>query len=363
MPSTTYYFRAKADSGSETVYGSTANFTTLKELYLIIVTPANPTIAKGRGQQFTATGNYTDNSQANLTANVTWSSSNTTVATIAAGGLAQSYEEGSANITATLGSISGNTTLYVDPKALDTLAITPDNPTIADGRTQQFSANGTYSDLSTEDITASVAWASSNGAVATIGLNDGLAQGLAEGQTTIFAVSGNATDTTTLTVSAKVLDAIAVTSDNLSIAAGYSQQFSATGEVLYMQKDIKLPEASHGQAIEVAPVIAISAEHVVVTGQKVADVRDLEQDALFAIPPLEERLRDEKKRWDFIHQNDPDRDKNWKGDVNIQADVKVPFRLLKRVMFSAAQAGYFSVNFATLETSGSPPPPARGGPK
>jgi biopolymer transport protein ExbD len=139
------------------------------------------------------------------------------------------------------------------------------------------------------------------------------------------------------------------------------QQFSATGEVLYMQKDIKLPEAQHGQTIEVAPVIAISAEHVVVTGQKVADVRELEADQLLNIQPLEERLRDEKKRWDFIHQNDPDRDKSWKGDVNIQADVKVPFRILKRVMFSAAQAGYYNVNFATLEAAGSAPGPAPGG--
>jgi biopolymer transport protein ExbD len=89
---------------------------------------------------------------------------------------------------------------------------------------------------------------------------------------------------------------------------------------------------------------------VVVTGQKVADVADLERDSGYLnIPQLEERLRDEKKRWDFIHQNDPDRDKNWKGDLNIQADVKVPFRLVKRVMFSAAQAGYFNVNFATLD--------------
>jgi len=139
------------------------------------------------------------------------------------------------------------------------------------------------------------------------------------------------------------------------------QQFSATGEVLYMQKDIKLPEAQHGQTIEVAPVIAISSEHVVVTGQKVADVRELEADQLLNIQPLEERLRDEKKRWDFIHQNDPDRDKSWKGDVNIQADVKVPFRILKRVMFSAAQAGYYNVNFATLEAAGSAPGPAPGG--
>jgi len=137
------------------------------------------------------------------------------------------------------------------------------------------------------------------------------------------------------------------------------QQFSATGEVLYMQKDIKLPDAQHGQAIEVAPVIAVNGDSVVVTGHKVADVRELEADQFLSIQPLEERLRDEKKRWDFIHQNDPDREKNWKGDVNIQADIKVPFRILKRVMFSAAQAGYYNVNFATLETSGSAPAPAR----
>ncbi len=136
------------------------------------------------------------------------------------------------------------------------------------------------------------------------------------------------------------------------------QQFSATGEVLYMQKDIKLPDSQHGQAIEVAPVIAVNGDSVVVTGQKVADVKELEADQILSIQPLEERLRDEKKRWDFIHQNDPDREKNWKGDVNIQADVKVPFRILKRVMFSAAQAGYYNINFAALEVSGSAPAPA-----
>jgi len=129
------------------------------------------------------------------------------------------------------------------------------------------------------------------------------------------------------------------------------QQFSATGEVLYMQKDIKLPDARHGQAIEVAPVVAISASQIVVSGQKVAEVADVERSEDFAIPGLEERLRDEKKRWDFIHQNDPDRDRNWKGDVNIQADTKVPFRILKRVMYTAGQAGYFNVNFATLDQS------------
>ena len=126
------------------------------------------------------------------------------------------------------------------------------------------------------------------------------------------------------------------------------QQFSATGEVLYMQKDIKLPDARHGQMIEPAPTVAISADQVVVTGQKVADVADLDRDQGFLdIPALEERLRDEKKRWDFIHQNDPTQ--KWDGIVNIQADQRVPFKIVKRVMYSCGVAGYFNLNFAALD--------------
>jgi biopolymer transport protein ExbD len=134
------------------------------------------------------------------------------------------------------------------------------------------------------------------------------------------------------------------------------QQFSATGEILFMQKDIKLPDARHGQIIEVAPVVAISASQVVVSGQKVADIAELsDKDAGAIIAPLVERLRDEKKRYDFIHQNDVDREKNWKGEVNIQADVKVPFKVVRRVMASAAEAGYGNVNFATMEEPTTPP--------
>ncbi len=127
------------------------------------------------------------------------------------------------------------------------------------------------------------------------------------------------------------------------------QQFSATGEVLYMQKDIKLPDARHAQQIEIAPVVAISAAQVVVSGQKVADVGELDREASAVISPLVEKLRDEKKRWDFIHQNDRDREKNWKGEVNVQADVRVPFRVLRRVLASANEAGYGMVNFAASE--------------
>lgn len=82
-----------------------------RTLVSIAVTPANPSISMVSTQQFTATGTYSDGSHADLTGTVTWTSGTPAAATIAAGGLATGVLVGSSVITATLGAISGNTTL------------------------------------------------------------------------------------------------------------------------------------------------------------------------------------------------------------------------------------------------------------
>ena len=51
---------------------------------------------------------------------------------------------------------------------LSSIAVTPANPTILTGGTQQFTATGTYSDSSTQNLTGQVTWASSSTGVATI---------------------------------------------------------------------------------------------------------------------------------------------------------------------------------------------------
>ena len=47
------------------------------------------------------------------------------------------------------------------PKALVSLSLTPTNPSTTKGTIQQFTATGTYSDNSTENLTTSVTWSSS----------------------------------------------------------------------------------------------------------------------------------------------------------------------------------------------------------
>ena len=211
---------------------------TAAALTSIAVSPTNPTVAKGLTQQFTATGTYSDGSTANLTSQVTWASATASVATIsnAVGtqGLATALATGTTVITATLGGVtSPGDTLTVTAAALQSIALSPTNPTVAKGLTQQFTATGTYSDGSTANLTSQVTWASATASVATISNavgTQGLATALATGTTVITATLGGVTSPgDTLTVTAAALQSIAVSPTNPTVAKGLTQQFTATG--------------------------------------------------------------------------------------------------------------------------------------
>jgi biopolymer transport protein ExbD len=126
--------------------------------------------------------------------------------------------------------------------------------------------------------------------------------------------------------------------------------FSANGEVLYMSKDIKLPDAYHGAQLERAPVISVSADAVTFDGRMLLNTGDLDRGDVLNVPELEDALRDEKRRYEQIHANDPDHP--FKGLVNVQADKRIPFKVIKRVMFACNQSGFANINFAALSKSG-----------
>src|SRR5436853_7920541 len=126
--------------------------------------------------------------------------------------------------------------------------------------------------------------------------------------------------------------------------------FSANGEVLYMSKDIKLPDAYHGAMLERAPVISVSADAVTFDGRMLLSTGDLEKGDVLNVPELEDALRDEKRRYEQIHANDPDHP--FRGLVNVQADRHIPFKVIKRVMFACNQSGFGNIIFAALSREG-----------
>jgi trimeric autotransporter adhesin len=118
-------------------------------------------------------------------------------------GLATGRQFGTVTITATLGSVSSSTGLTVNKNPLVGIVVTPVNPTISVGQTQQFTATGTYSDGSTQDLTKTAHWSSSSSGVATINngvSGGGLATGQGTGAAAITASFQGITGSTTLTV-------------------------------------------------------------------------------------------------------------------------------------------------------------------
>src|SRR5450759_2643245 len=107
--------------------------------------------------------------------------------------------------------------------------------------------------------------------------------------------------------------------------------FSATGEVLMMSKDIQLPEAANVKEIELVPVVMVSSDQVIVGGQVIGRVEDLAREEYLNIPALEEKLRDMKKQYEDLHAMARDDQGGFKGDVNIQASKEVQFKIIKRV--------------------------------
>jgi biopolymer transport protein ExbD len=128
--------------------------------------------------------------------------------------------------------------------------------------------------------------------------------------------------------------------------------FSATGEVLMMSRDIQLPEAFNVTEIEMAPVVMVSSTDIVVSGTAIGRVEDLTKDEYLNIPALEEKLREMKKQYEDLHALAKDTDGSFKGDVNIQAHKDVQFKVIKRVLYSCATAGYSNLNFAVLQKGG-----------
>ena len=227
-----------ASDPSATLSGTAALVVTPAVLVGITVSPPSASVAAGDTQQFTATGVYSDTSTANLTDSVTWSSSSSS-ATIsnASGsqGLATGVSTGAATITASdpSATLSGTAALVVTPAVLVGITVSPPSASVAAGDTQQFTATGVYSDTSTANLTDSVTWSSSSSSatISNASGSQGLATGVSTGATTITASDPSATlsGTAALVVTPAVLVGITVSPPSASVAAGDTQQFTATG--------------------------------------------------------------------------------------------------------------------------------------
>ncbi len=209
---------------------------TVTNIVSIVITAPNPSVASGSKEQLKATATYGNGTTADITTSALWTSANPSIAIVGnTTGMATGMTAGSAKITAAVTGITvvGSLSLTVTGPTLQTIAVTPGNPSLAKGTNLALKATGTYSDGSTQDLTTQVGWSSSAGAVTVSSAagSQGVVTGASVGSATVSAASTtpSVTGSTSVTVTPAIVQSITVSPASVSLGLNATQQYTAAG--------------------------------------------------------------------------------------------------------------------------------------
>ncbi|HIF9535338.1 TPA: beta strand repeat-containing protein [Photobacterium damselae] len=276
----------------------------------LAVTPKTSRIPAGFTQQLEADALLDNGTTVRVTTNsaLTWSSSDTNIATIDAKGLVTGLKKGSVTITAKGVNADGSTvsdtaTIDVTDALVQSLQVTPPSASIAKGLTQQYTAVAQFSDHTTQDVTSSpsLTWSSSDEAIATID-NNGVATGNKEGgPITITATlsdkgktyQGNAQ----LTVTNAIVTRLQVTPVKDTTVVGLSKPFTATAmlsdkssvdvtndpAVTWSTSDVSIATITSGATSDNGVATGVKEGEVTVTASGVANGQTFEGSATLTV--------------------------------------------------------------------------------
>ena len=190
----------------EGIGGSTTLLVEPAPLLFLTISPSVASLQIGGALQLAAVGQFADGTLAPLTSQATWTSSDSTVASVGdvpgSKGLVTPLWTGTATVTATLSGQVATAMITVQPLVPRALAIAPAGPTLEAGLTLQLTARATLGDGSTRDVTSLVLWGSARPTIAAFptGAPPGLLTAVSPGTTNVSAVLGGVGAATTVTV-------------------------------------------------------------------------------------------------------------------------------------------------------------------
>jgi biopolymer transport protein TolR len=115
-------------------------------------------------------------------------------------------------------------------------------------------------------------------------------------------------------------------------------------ETLASTRAVQLPESMSQKAPKETLLIVVTGSEILVGGKVVALVKDALTADGELIQPLKAELDVEASREVIRKENEADSKR-----VTIMGDKEIPYRLLRKVMFTAARAGYSDVSFAVRQ--------------
>lgn len=143
------------------------------------------------------------------------------------------------------------------------------------------------------------------------------------------------------------------------------QNYNATGEILYIPKEVVLPQASSVRELKPAHVVTISADEILLDANVVAKFSEMNGDDDWMIDTLKTELVNamakskaeaESKIQNKIRgavenvKGQEEEDKEPWSKVTVQADKGIDFGTVKKVMYTVTEAGASEINFAVMKS-------------
>ena len=201
-------------------------------LVAILLSPDNAELEAETQVTFTAKGVYGDGQQYDITQSVTWSSSNTAVATVDSSGIVSGLAAGMVTISASSSNVQGMTALTVIPKKeLVSLNISSSSPTVFLNESLQLVLTATYNDQSTRNVAGDAQWSTDMPSVVSVD-STGKVSGVGLGQATISASYDGQSATYAVTVAdGPSVVRLTVSPTTLTLGLGAAQQLTVTAEL------------------------------------------------------------------------------------------------------------------------------------
>ncbi|MBF0432731.1 MAG: biopolymer transporter ExbD [Fibrobacteria bacterium] len=125
------------------------------------------------------------------------------------------------------------------------------------------------------------------------------------------------------------------------------KSYSAEGQLVTPAAGLEIPSSKTEIPASRPPVeVKVSAREIAVGNQVVADVPEVLAAKDMSIKNLVAVLKKEKENAELLAES---LGEEFKGELVIQGDKKMPYKLLTRVMYSCGQAGYSKQNFVVYK--------------
>lgn len=144
------------------------------------------------------------------------------------------------------------------------------------------------------------------------------------------------------------------------------QNYNTTGEVLYLPKEVQLPKASTTKELKPAHVVTISESEVMLDNVTLVNFVDIKEQKDWMIKPLYNKMVEALRQDEIDYQKNlrtalrsvvagakpqspqaiPEESRR---KVTVQADKKIDFLSIKKVMYTVTEAGVVEINFAVIQ--------------